>query len=58
VKSHGGTDASGFADAIKIAYDLAASRYIEEIGRNIERLSVALAPDATNNVVSEAKSAE
>jgi phosphate acyltransferase len=58
VKSHGGTDASGFADAIKIAYNLAASRYIEEIGRNIERLSVALAPDVKTNVASEAKSAE
>jgi glycerol-3-phosphate acyltransferase PlsX len=39
VKSHGGADAKGFANAIKIAADLAASNYETEIGRNLQRLS-------------------
>ncbi|HEY3813726.1 MAG TPA: phosphate acyltransferase PlsX [Caulobacteraceae bacterium] len=39
VKSHGGADAKGFANAIKIAADLAASDYMSEISRNLERLS-------------------
>jgi glycerol-3-phosphate acyltransferase PlsX len=39
VKSHGGADAKGFANAIKIAADLAASDYMAEIGRNLGRLS-------------------
>ena len=42
VKSHGGADARGVADAIKIAADLAASDYAAEAARNMERLSAAL----------------
>lgn len=42
VKSHGGADARGVADAIRIAYDLAASDYAAEAARNMERLSAAL----------------
>jgi glycerol-3-phosphate acyltransferase PlsX len=42
VKSHGGADAKGFANAIKIAADLAASDYMDEIGRNMSRLSTAV----------------
>jgi glycerol-3-phosphate acyltransferase PlsX len=42
VKSHGGADARGVADAIKIAADLAASDYAAEAARNMERLGAAL----------------
>ncbi len=42
VKSHGGADAKGFANAVKIAVDLAASDYEQEIGRNLQQLSAAL----------------
>jgi glycerol-3-phosphate acyltransferase PlsX len=42
VKSHGGADARGVADAIKIAVDLAVSDYAREAGANMERLSTAL----------------
>jgi glycerol-3-phosphate acyltransferase PlsX len=42
VKSHGGAAPSGVADAIKIAYDLAASDYAVEAARNMERLGAAL----------------
>lgn len=42
VKSHGGTDAVGFANAIKVAADLAVSDYSAEIARNMGRLSSVL----------------
>jgi glycerol-3-phosphate acyltransferase PlsX len=42
VKSHGGADAKGFANAIKVAADLAASDYAQHSARNLERLSAAL----------------
>jgi glycerol-3-phosphate acyltransferase PlsX len=42
VKSHGGADAKGFANAIKVAADLAASDYADHSARNMERLSAAL----------------
>jgi glycerol-3-phosphate acyltransferase PlsX len=41
VKSHGGAQPSGVADAIKIAVDLASSDYAAEAARNIERLGAA-----------------
>ena len=39
VKSHGGADAKGFANALKIAVDLAASRHAAEIADNLARFS-------------------
>ena len=42
VKSHGGADAKGFANAVKMAADLAASDYALRIGRNMERLTAVL----------------
>ncbi len=42
VKSHGGTDAKGFANALKVAADLAASDYAEQIARNMDRFGAAL----------------
>lgn len=37
VKSHGGTDAEGYATAVKLAADLAASRYMEEVAAGLSR---------------------
>jgi len=42
VKSHGGADAKGFANAIKIAADLAASDYATRIEQNMERLTAVI----------------
>ena len=39
VKSHGGADARGFANAIRLAIDLAASDFAGEIDRNLERFA-------------------
>jgi glycerol-3-phosphate acyltransferase PlsX len=50
VKSHGGADMNGFANAIKVAADLAASDYAAEIARNMQRLS-AVAHDAAESEV-------
>ncbi len=38
VKSHGGADAKGFANAVAMAANLAASDYTDQIDRNMERL--------------------
>lgn len=40
VKSHGGTDAEGYATAVALAADLAASRYMEEVAAGLRRDSV------------------
>ena len=39
IKSHGGADASGFANALLVAANLASSRYAEDIARNLARLT-------------------
>ncbi len=38
VKSHGGADAKGFGNAIRIAVDLARSDYLKTVGANLGRL--------------------
>ncbi len=38
VKSHGGADAKGFGNAIRIAVDLARSDYMKTVGANLGRL--------------------
>ena len=38
VKSHGGANAKGFANAIRIAVDLARSDYMNKVGANLGRL--------------------
>jgi glycerol-3-phosphate acyltransferase PlsX len=43
VKSHGGTNARGFANAIRVAVDLAQSECGAEIQRNLQQLTAALA---------------
>ncbi|RZJ04400.1 MAG: phosphate acyltransferase PlsX [Brevundimonas sp.] len=42
VKSHGGADAKGFGNAIRIAVDLARSDYLTKVGANLERLTAVL----------------
>ncbi|HEY2178618.1 MAG TPA: phosphate acyltransferase PlsX [Caulobacteraceae bacterium] len=39
VKSHGGADAGGFATAIRLAAELGAGNFAEEIGRNLARMT-------------------
>ena len=39
VKSHGGSDARGFAGAIRLAADLAASDFVAQIDRNLKTLT-------------------
>lgn len=41
VKSHGGTDAEGFATALALAADLGESHYQEEVAANLARISKA-----------------
>ncbi len=45
VKSHGGTDDIGFANAVSVAYDLAAHGFNERIKEEMPRVSAAPAPD-------------
>lgn len=46
VKSHGGTDAEGFATALKLAADLAESSYMEEVARGLARANNDAAAEA------------
>lgn len=52
VKSHGGTDAIGFATSLRIALEMADSRFLSEIEQNLERLSA-----LENDNVSEGETA-
>ncbi len=38
VKSHGGSDGVGFANALSVALELGRSHFLAEIGKNLERL--------------------
>jgi glycerol-3-phosphate acyltransferase PlsX len=42
VKSHGGADARGFATAIRLAVDLAASDFVAQIDRNLRTMTAAM----------------
>lgn len=42
IKSHGGADAVGFASAIDLGYDMAASGLVASIERDVERFHSAL----------------
>ena len=44
VKSHGGADAAGVANALVVAADLAGSDYLQQIERNLQALAAADAP--------------
>lgn len=45
VKSHGGTDAAGFATALRIALEMADSAFLNEIERNLSLLAAAQEED-------------
>ncbi len=47
VKSHGGADAKGFGNAIRIAVDLARSDYMKTVGANLGRLDDVLHQPST-----------
>jgi glycerol-3-phosphate acyltransferase PlsX len=38
IKSHGGTDALGFASAIEVGYDMAESRVVERLASDLDAL--------------------
>ena len=42
VKTHGGADARGFATAIRVATDLAASDFVARIDRNLRTMTAAM----------------
>ena len=42
VKSHGGTDTTGFASAVDLAYEMASSGAVERLGRDIARFHTKL----------------
>ncbi|MCH8489207.1 MAG: phosphate acyltransferase PlsX [Oceanicaulis sp.] len=44
VKSHGGTDAAGFATSLRIALEMADSHFLSEIETNLARLAALEAP--------------
>lgn len=46
VKSHGGASAQGFANAIRVAVDLARSDYSAKVGANLARLSAVVEPSS------------
>jgi glycerol-3-phosphate acyltransferase PlsX len=46
VKSHGGTDAVGFAAALEIAIDMVRDRVIERIAADFQRFAASVTPDA------------
>ena len=46
VKSHGGVNAAGFANAIMVAADLAQSHYADEIHANMQQLTTVLEKSA------------
>lgn len=46
VKSHGGTNAAGYATALRIALEMADSAFLNEIERNLSLLETALASEA------------
>jgi len=45
IKSHGGTDATGFASAIDLSYDLARERMVERIAANVRKYHATLKLD-------------
>jgi len=54
VKSHGGTDKEGFANAIGVAHDLVAHRFNERIGTELARHYGAETEEATRTIESVA----
>ncbi|MBW8304151.1 MAG: phosphate acyltransferase PlsX [Brevundimonas sp.] len=53
VKSHGGADAKGFGNAIRIAVELARSDYLKKVSESLNRLTVVLEQPAADNAAME-----
>ena len=53
VKCHGGTDARGFSNGLRVAVDLAESQYAEEITASLQRLTATLAAKAPDTVAKD-----
>lgn len=51
IKSHGGTDAVGFSNAIKVAADLARHRFNEKVESELKRLGLDAESDAIADVI-------
>jgi len=47
IKSHGGTNADGYANAIRVAVDLARSDYLTKVGANLARMAEVLEKPAS-----------
>lgn len=52
VKSHGGTDAIGFANAVRIASNMCESRFADEVAVNLKRLAAASEAQALKEAAS------
>jgi glycerol-3-phosphate acyltransferase PlsX len=50
VKSHGGTDALGFANAIGVAVDMQMQHSIDKIGEDFARLSAVVQSDSASAI--------
>ena len=49
VKCHGGTDARGFSNGLRVAVDLAESQYAQEINASLQHLTATLAAGAAQD---------
>lgn len=48
IKSHGGTDAVGFASAVDLGYDMARSRLLDSIARDLSKFQAALGENSAS----------
>lgn len=53
VKSHGGADAKGFGNAIRIAVELARSDYLKKVSESLNRLTLVLEQPAAKDAAME-----
>jgi glycerol-3-phosphate acyltransferase PlsX len=53
VKSHGGADAKGYGNAIRIAVELARSDYLKKVSESLNRLTVVLEQPAAGDAAME-----
>ena len=53
VKSHGGADAKGYGNAIRIAVELARSDYLKKVSDSLNRLTIVLEQPAAEGAAME-----
>jgi len=53
VKSHGGADAKGYGNAIRIAVELARSDYLKKVSESLNRLTIVLEQPAADDAAME-----